>query len=330
MEAWVNRPVETRLNEAKIKNGKIARPMNSFMLYRSAYAERTKEWCSQNNHQVVSRASGQSWRLEPREIRDQYRRYAATERHNHHKAHPGYKFAPNRKQNTPMNQNGAKSLSAAAKEDLSDSEDQGFNITSHPRLANRRRTLGPRGDINRSQTSTPCDNDSIYKSGHSTPVSHSHRDTYRNGDINRSQWEVNNPGGTPHPGIISQPHYYPPSMRHGLNIEDVTYTRIGMPGGVTCDTAASVTIMPGSNAELLQPQTLSHTGIPVPMNEVPVDPRLLEFDHTRTPLLANNGSSFGDQPDSWQFPLARNQHYLHGYMSVPEIDQCPYTMLPPS
>src|SRR5256885_11832666 len=58
MAAWVNRPMETRLAEAEKKNGHVARPMNSFMLYRSAYADRVKQYCRENNHQVVSQVSG--------------------------------------------------------------------------------------------------------------------------------------------------------------------------------------------------------------------------------------------------------------------------------
>ncbi|KAI5292962.1 hypothetical protein KEM55_007389, partial [Ascosphaera atra] len=96
MEAHVNRSLETRLEEVEKKNGKIARPMNSFMLYRSAYAERTKEWCSKNNHQIVSSVSGQSWPLEPPEVRDKYEKLAVIDRENHKKAHPNYKFAPNK------------------------------------------------------------------------------------------------------------------------------------------------------------------------------------------------------------------------------------------
>ncbi|CRG84909.1 hypothetical protein PISL3812_02081 [Talaromyces islandicus] len=101
MKKWANRDAYTRLQEVAEKNGKIARPMNSFMLYRSAYAERTKEWCRKNNHQVVSRVSGQSWPMEPPEIREEYELLALIERDNHQKAHPNYKFAPNKTQTPP-------------------------------------------------------------------------------------------------------------------------------------------------------------------------------------------------------------------------------------
>ena len=66
------------------------------MLYRSAYAERTKQWCLQNNHQVVSSVSGESWPMEPDEVRNRFDKWARTERANHQAAHPGYKFSPSK------------------------------------------------------------------------------------------------------------------------------------------------------------------------------------------------------------------------------------------
>ena len=99
MELWVTRSTEERREEAANRNGYITRPMNSFMLYRSAYAERTKLWCLQNNHQVVSSVSGASWPLEPPAIREKYNALAKLERINHQRAHPGYKFSPSKVQN---------------------------------------------------------------------------------------------------------------------------------------------------------------------------------------------------------------------------------------
>ncbi|KAH2779230.1 hypothetical protein KXW05_004230 [Aspergillus fumigatus] len=96
MDSWVHRPKEVRHAEVAKKNGKVARPMNSFMLYRSAYAERTKEWFAQNNHQVVSEVAGDSWRIETPEIREKYEVLANVEKANHLKAHPGYKFSPSK------------------------------------------------------------------------------------------------------------------------------------------------------------------------------------------------------------------------------------------
>ncbi|OAP60905.1 hypothetical protein AYL99_05907 [Fonsecaea erecta] len=96
MGLWVHRPVEERLAEVERKKGYVARPMNSFMLYRSAYAERVKQFCKENNHQVVSQVTGASWPLEPKEVREMYERFAIIERDNHAAAHPNYKFAPNK------------------------------------------------------------------------------------------------------------------------------------------------------------------------------------------------------------------------------------------
>lgn len=94
METWVQRSLEDRHKETEQRKGYVTRPMNSFMLYRSAYAERTKAWCAQNNHQVVSSVSGASWPLEPAEIREFYNNLSKIERHNHQLAHPNYKFSP--------------------------------------------------------------------------------------------------------------------------------------------------------------------------------------------------------------------------------------------
>ncbi|KAL4989071.1 hypothetical protein BDW68DRAFT_176191 [Aspergillus falconensis] len=94
MESHVNRPIEERLADTAKNDGKIPRPMNSFMLYRSAYANRVKEYFRQQNHQVVSSASGASWNKETPEIRAKYERLAVIEKRNHLKAYPGYKFTP--------------------------------------------------------------------------------------------------------------------------------------------------------------------------------------------------------------------------------------------
>ncbi|KAF8249333.1 HMG-box, partial [Wilcoxina mikolae CBS 423.85] len=96
MECWVTRSTQARKKEVEKRGGYITRPMNSFMLYRSAFAERTKYWCLQNNHQVVSSVSGESWPLEPDHIRQKYNDLAKKERENHQLAHPGYKFSPSK------------------------------------------------------------------------------------------------------------------------------------------------------------------------------------------------------------------------------------------
>lgn len=98
IEAYVNRSVEDRRKEVNAGKspGKIKRPMNSFMLYRKAYQGRTKDWGFQDNHQVVSQVCGNSWRLEPESVREQYNEWAKIERANHQAAHPEYKFTPSK------------------------------------------------------------------------------------------------------------------------------------------------------------------------------------------------------------------------------------------
>ncbi|KAJ2899719.1 HMG-box protein STE11 [Zalerion maritima] len=98
IEAYVRRSAEVRQKELETGKtpGKIKRPMNAFMLYRKAYQNVAKEWCTHNNHQVVSQVCGDSWPLEPTHIREQFSEWARIERDNHQLAHPGYKFAPSK------------------------------------------------------------------------------------------------------------------------------------------------------------------------------------------------------------------------------------------
>ncbi|KIW06552.1 uncharacterized protein PV09_02982 [Verruconis gallopava] len=136
MEAWVKRSAEERAKEAEKRNGYITRPMNSFMLYRSAYAERTKMWCLHNNHQVVSSVSGESWPLEPPEVREFYNELAKIERINHQNAHPDYKFSPS-KPGTVSGGSGSsgKKRSRMSEEDseLSDVDDPDWAAVSETR-----------------------------------------------------------------------------------------------------------------------------------------------------------------------------------------------------
>ncbi|KAI5776764.1 hypothetical protein EDC01DRAFT_636491 [Geopyxis carbonaria] len=123
MENWVHRSAEVRWAEVDKRGGYVTRPMNSFMLYRSAYAERTKFWCLQNNHQVVSSVSGESWPLEPPQIREKYNELAKIERVNHQAAHPGYKFSPSKAQSGRKRKDSKVNEEDSAISDLDDSLD---------------------------------------------------------------------------------------------------------------------------------------------------------------------------------------------------------------
>lgn len=93
MEDWVHQLTEIHCHQASGMNIKVARPMNCFMLYWSAYADQTKECFSLHNHQWVSQLTGESWTFETLEIKRKYRRLASIENINHAIAHPCYKFA---------------------------------------------------------------------------------------------------------------------------------------------------------------------------------------------------------------------------------------------
>ena len=97
MCAWVDRPVETRHQEALQRHGKIPRPMNSFMLYRLAYSDRAKYWLAHDDHQAISILTGRSWKMEPPHIRKQYKTLAVMEKQKHAEAHPEYRFSPSNK-----------------------------------------------------------------------------------------------------------------------------------------------------------------------------------------------------------------------------------------
>ncbi|KAL9108162.1 MAG: hypothetical protein Q9227_007016 [Pyrenula ochraceoflavens] len=268
MEAWVNRPAEVRRKEVEKKNGYVARPMNSFMLYRSAYAERVKQYCKENNHQVVSQVSGASWPLEPKEIRDLYEKFATLERDNHQKAHPDYKFAPNK------NANAKKRKNYDSDDDFSDLDDPEFTM-GYSRSGSAKRNRAPRQSTNdRSYQSTPFEPQK--QAPH--PLAHLQ-------SPHESSWEANNQGRPPMQmfGTSALPGQYYQQMidPYGPGIEDVRYQRLdgSMPQqylspGFGAQTPPLVGL-PGGEHELLQPQPQIPVSLPA---DGPLDPRLLQFD----------------------------------------------------
>ena len=238
MEAWVNRPAETRLEEAEKKNGHIARPMNSFMLYRSAYADRVKQFCRENNHQIVSQVSGTSWPLEPKEIREMYERYASTERDNHHMAHPDYKFAPN------------KNGSARKRKDLEDSDDEGSEWGGSRRGGKR-----VKREESRSHSSTPFEPRRVIRH----PLDH----------YNPSSYQINNPYGRV-PTMPGPDGYYQQQVtQYDRNVEDVTFRPIENPFPTEQMSGPLIGLPNGNEQDLLRSQS---RGAP------PMDPQLLQYD----------------------------------------------------
>jgi hypothetical protein len=262
MEEWVNRSVETRRKEVEKRNGYVTRPMNSFMLYRSAYAERTKQWCTQNNHQVVSSVSGESWPLEPPEIRDLYNEYAKIERINHQNAHPTYKFSPSKTVIPPRKRKGEFS-----DDEPSDLEDSEWN----PGQSGRSRHRHPKRP-DRAMTHQDGMNTDFFGS-HFGPDGH---------ELSKSSWEMTNEGRVM-PMHVAQGdlynHYFQTSMHPNMNmagIEDLRLRRVDTPlSTVQFSPEHAVLGLPGGNIDLME-QLRSHSGTPI--GEAQVDPMLLAFD----------------------------------------------------
>ena len=239
MAAWVNRPASDRHAEAEKKEGYIARPMNAFMLYRSAYAERAKQFCKENNHQVVSQISGKSWPMEPEEIHKFYYDLYHIERDNHAIAFPAYKFAPNKS-----------GTSKPKKRDWDESDDDGDSTYQGPKP---KRTRGDNYD--RSRSGTPY-------SGRAPnhPLAHL---AYTN--HHPSSYQASNPYGQPPPRPQQYPghgHYYQQTVAPYGAYEDVNLRRVPNPmsyqsqGLVGLPHHMPPTSAPRQSGEPLDPQLL--------------------------------------------------------------------------
>ena len=267
MEEWVNRPTEVRRKEVEKRNGYVTRPMNSFMLYRSAYAERTKMWCLQNNHQIVSSVSGESWPMEPPEVREQYNEYARIERDNHQKAHPGYKFSPSKAQGNGRKRKETPEISAD--EEPSDLDDPDFEW----RPSAERRSKARSGKRQGREAGYPVN---------STPQSHVHGNLVQQENAyNRSSYQATNPGKPP-PAVMGEQNmfgqYYQTTVHPSYrpNVEDVRIRKMEAPSK-GFDNAPPLLGLPGTHHhELLDERSLDSG--PSMFDQNQVDPTLLTFD----------------------------------------------------
>jgi HMG (high mobility group) box len=264
VEAKVNRSAEQRQGEvhSKKNNGKVPRPMNSFMLYRSAYAERVKEYCKEGNHQIISQITGASWAMEPQEIKEMYEKYADLDRQNHQKAHPDYKFAPNK--------NGPASRKRKARDDDDDEptdwEDRDYQGSS----TYTKRTRYGHSVESRSLSSTPFEpmRQPVYglvAGGH---------------HMNRSSYEASNPRSVPpaYPVDVDDHYWEQWATPYGDNIENVHVRRVQHPGTIsygTMDDQSLVGLPLGGRQSQIQPQ--SGYGMPQPIHMNPLDPRLEQY-----------------------------------------------------
>jgi hypothetical protein len=207
--AYVHRSTEERIKEVSAGKtpGKIKRPMNAFMLYRKAYQNRAKEWCSQHNHQVVSQVCGDSWPLEPDHVRAQFTEWAKIERDNHQKAHPSYKFTPS-KPHKPKPITGKRGR---------DEEEEGEDLEDPDWHGSKRMRRTP----------TPLDRDHEYQ--------HS-RSLYHGGGYqqhNRSTFHATNPGKQVPPAYDGHAsaggHYYQTMQVRDGAVEHVMYKKTPSP-----------------------------------------------------------------------------------------------------
>ncbi len=273
IEAYVNRPAEERRKEVEDGKvpGKVKRPMNSFMLYRKAYQNRTKDWCLQNNHQVVSQVCGDSWPLEPESVREQFNEWSRIERLNHQNAHPGYKFSPSKG-------TAAKSSKRKVSEDPdseeSDLEDFDWERGSSKRHKNHPRSPGTLVE-NRSYTASR----SPYGYAQSRQIS----EEASFGTYNKSSYQACNPG-RPIPAPYNQSNlhhgqYYQQTVRHNMThpglVEDVVIKKTAAPG-------MSHHELPGGQSYAVTDAYLSQDGI-------------MTAEHRIDPsLIAQDSSFYGD------------------------------------
>ena len=275
MEEWVNRSAEVRSKEVEKRNGYVTRPMNSFMLYRSAYAERTKLWCLQNNHQVVSSVSGESWPMEPAEVREQYNEYARIERDNHQKAHPGYKFCPSKAQSSARKRKGTRDDS----DEDERSEGGDADVEWRPSGDRKARTKSSKR-LGR-EAGYPA-NSTLHGGVHGGLDGGLDFDGYAGRPAyNRSSYQATNPG-RPLPAPLNEfelyGQYYQTTVQQsmtGPNVEDVRIRKTQVPGMLPGGSLPLIGLPGAQHYELLHQDALAGsfaTGGP------PVDPDLLGYD----------------------------------------------------
>jgi HMG (high mobility group) box len=316
IEAYVNRPAEERrkeVEEGKIP-GKVKRPMNSFMLYRKAYQNRTKNWCLQNNHQVVSQVCGDSWPLEPESVREQFNEWSRIERINHQNAHPGYKFSPSK--GTPV-----KSSKRKVSEEPT-SEESDLDDFDWERGSSKRHKMHPRS------TSRPVDNRSYGTSlsPYGYPQSRQISEEPSLSTYNKSSYQASNPG-KPIPAPYNQSN-----LHHGQYYQQIVHQNMTRPGLIE-DVVIKKTAapgmghfgLPGGHSYTITDPYLSQEGTMTPEHRI--DPSLIAQDH------GIYGGGYGEQESmypggnldgesQWQGPFGKVDRGLyqedHSFIEAPQ------------
>ncbi|KAL8647903.1 MAG: hypothetical protein Q9226_006235 [Calogaya cf. arnoldii] len=259
MYSKVNRSIEERQEEAR-RDNKIKRPSNSFMLYRSAYGDRVKALYPQNNHQIISRICGASWKMETSDVTEQFKLYYEMEKENHAKAHPTYKFSP------------AKSSPSRKRRGTADTSDEeelrselgDFDAEYRPRGGRRSRP------IKTPRTGTPT----------SYPI-HPSVNNYQpymvgpNAYVNQSTWQFSNPGKPmpmPMNGSLDDRYWQTEIQQRAPNIEDVFVRQLVETQSRVPTSSALIGLPGGSHEELLGVDSTDNSPSPQ------VDPLLLGYD----------------------------------------------------
>lgn len=98
-ETYVKRSVEER-QQKSLEEGKISRPLNSYMLYRKAYQQVARKVIRKDQQQSASQTVGTSWtKLEHDDVKSRFRALAKIDHQMHHKAFPSYKYTPTQGKN---------------------------------------------------------------------------------------------------------------------------------------------------------------------------------------------------------------------------------------
>lgn len=306
MDAWVSRSALERQDEVRKKNGKISRPMNSFMLYRSAYAERTKRLVGANNHQIVSKIAGQGWKMEPIEIRRKYEELAKLERDNHAATHPDYKFSPNKAPTSNSRRDsGSPSLTPghiAGEGGFSDMEsDFGSTAYRGSSYAHSRSQSFEETYYDSSRDSSPFGPDSMITPGYVHP-----------------SWQnTSHPSGLP----MMQPSSLQGSESYG---GDMHYRPIS-PNQQDMGYGSSLAGLPGAaHHELLQPQ-ITHG---LPMHDM--DPRLLSNGGESSGVANMAGPSYTATPDSYSTWADETQPGFYAASSAPSMSPSTISYAHPS
>ncbi|OAA39159.1 High mobility group, superfamily [Metarhizium rileyi] len=114
-EEYANRSAAERRRKAD-DEGKVSRPLNSFLLYRKAYQEVARRVLSNDQQQFASQIVGISWRLyEPEKVKNEFRALAKIDNQMHRKAFPDYKYTPTQGKKSKSGAPGSRKLSHSTK-----------------------------------------------------------------------------------------------------------------------------------------------------------------------------------------------------------------------